>query len=305
MVLSTRTCIVVAISVLAAVQTLAQTFTVLVDVDLVGNDIAATDQTDPGQCCSDCKATKGCKAFNWFDGVCYLKSAKGEVIPLPGGKSGVLQSTPSPTPKPRVTTMSKGAVVPLPEGNSGGLQSKPAPTPKPKATTTSKPTPKPTRTSTPVTTPKPSPVLTPARTPATTPASTAKPTPAPTSDPSCPRIRKSWDTLTAAEKETFVSALEIAMDRGLYQKFVLIHQEQMGNREAHGTCVFLFWHRKFLLGFENMLRSLGGQYKCLTLPYWDYVQNYATMQNTPQAQRCTSIETCAPIATGLGGSTQG
>ncbi|KAF0756033.1 hypothetical protein AaE_004781, partial [Aphanomyces astaci] len=26
---------------------------------------------------------------------------------------------------------------------------------------------------------------------------------------------------------------------------------------------------------------------------------------TPQAQRCTSIETCAPIATGLGGSTQG
>ncbi|KAF0776182.1 hypothetical protein AaE_000118, partial [Aphanomyces astaci] len=196
MVLSTRTCIVVAISVLAAVQTLAQTCTVLVDVDLVGNDIAATDQTDPGQCCNDCKATKGCKAFNWFDGVCYLKSAKGEVIPLPGGKSGVLQS--------------KGA-----------------PTPKPKATTTSKPTPKPTRTSTPVTTPKPSPARTPVRTPATTPASTAKPTPAPTSDPSCPRIRKSWDTLTAAEKETFVSAIEIAMDRGLYQKFVLIHQEQM------------------------------------------------------------------------------
>ncbi|ETV74560.1 hypothetical protein H257_10709, partial [Aphanomyces astaci] len=68
MVLSTHTCIVVAISVLAAVQTLAQTCTILVDVDLVGNDIAATDQTDPGQCCSDCKATKGCKAFNWFDG---------------------------------------------------------------------------------------------------------------------------------------------------------------------------------------------------------------------------------------------
>ncbi|RHY63892.1 hypothetical protein DYB38_011369 [Aphanomyces astaci] len=95
------------------------------------------------------------------------------------------------------------------------------------------------------------------------------------------------------------------MDRGLYQKFVLIHQEQMSNREAHGTCVFMFWHRKYLLGFENMLRSLGDQYKCLTLPYWDYVQNYATMQNTPQAQRCTSIETCAPVATGLGGSTQG
>ncbi|RQM29581.1 hypothetical protein B5M09_005765, partial [Aphanomyces astaci] len=134
---------------------------------------------------------------------------------------------------------------------------------------------------------------------------TPAPTPAPTSDPSCPRIRKSWDALTAAEQDTFKSAIEIAVDRGLYQKFVLIHQEQMGNREAHGTCVFLFWHRKYILGFENMLRSLGDQYKCLTLPYWDYVQNYATMQNTPQAQRCTSIETCSPIATGLGGSTQG
>ncbi|RHZ41575.1 hypothetical protein DYB31_015990, partial [Aphanomyces astaci] len=115
----------------------------------------------------------------------------------------------------------------------------------------------------------------------------------------------SWDALTAAEQETFKSAIEIAMDRGMYQKFVLIHQEQMSNREAHGTCVFMFWHRKYLLGFENMLRSLGDQYKCLTLPYWDYVHNYATMQNTTQAQRCTSIETCAPVATGLGGSTEG
>ncbi|KAF0752382.1 hypothetical protein AaE_006058 [Aphanomyces astaci] len=309
MVLSTRTCIVAALSVLAAVQTLAQTCPVLVDVDLVGHDIASTDQTDPGQCCSDCKATKGCKAFNWFDGVCYLKSAKGAVVPLPGGKSGVLQSKRDPTTQPQSSTTTKGAVVPLP----GVLESKPAPTSKPTETTTSKPTPKPT-TSPSVTTPaptsaSPTPATTPAPTPATTPASTAMPTPAPTpaptSDPSCPRIRKSWDALTAAEKETFVSAIEIAMDRGLYQKFVLIHQEQMGNREAHGTCVFLFWHRKYLLGFENMLRSLGDQYKCLTLPYWDYVQNYATMQNTPQAQRCTSIETCSAIATGLGGSTQG
>ncbi|RLO13657.1 hypothetical protein DYB28_015281 [Aphanomyces astaci] len=237
MVLSTRTCIVVALSALAAVQTLAQTCTILDDVDLTGTDITTTDQTDSGQCCSDCEATPGCRAYNWFDGVCFLKSEKGEPTPLNGGKSGVLESKPAPT--------------------------------------------------------------------TSAPATTSAPTTAPTSDPSCPRIRKSWDALTAAEKETFVSAIEIAMDRGLYQKFVLIHQEQMGNREAHGTCVFLFWHRKYILGFENMLRSLGDQYKCLTLPYWDYVQNYATMQNTTQAQRCTSIETCAPVATGLGGSTQG
>ncbi|CAK4915209.1 unnamed protein product [Aphanomyces euteiches] len=79
----------------------------------------------------------------------------------------------------------------------------------------------------------------------------------------------------------------------------------MGNTEAHGTCVFLFWHRKFLLGYENMLRSLGDRYKCLTLPYWDYVQHYSTMQKASSSQRCNSIEACSPVAKGLGGSTQG
>ncbi|KAF0691581.1 Aste57867_17226 [Aphanomyces stellatus] len=108
--------------------------------------------------------------------------------------------------------------------------------------------------------------------------------------------------MTADEQATYVSAIGLAMDKGLYQKFVYIHQEQMSNREAHGTCVFLFWHRKYLLGFENMLRSLGDRYKCLTLPYWDYVQHYSTMQKT---RNCNSIESCSPVTKALGGSTQG
>ncbi|KAF0684807.1 hypothetical protein As57867_007360, partial [Aphanomyces stellatus] len=140
------------------------------------------------------------------------------------------------------------------------------------------------------------------------PSPAPKPTPAPTMAPkTCPpRVRKSWDALTSTEKDTFVSAIEVAMDKGLYQKFVWLHQETMSANEAHRTCVFLFWHRKFMLAFENMLRSLGDRYACVTLPYWDYVQDYSTMQNTRDpAQRCNSILSCSAVARELGGSTQG
>ncbi|KAF0713974.1 hypothetical protein As57867_004114, partial [Aphanomyces stellatus] len=236
------------------------TCSVLKDVDLDGADIKSTSQAKAENCCADCQATPGCKAYNWFDGVCYLKSAQGNKSPLPGAVSGVLSSQPVSTPAPT-----------------------PVPTPKP----------------TPVPTPKPTAGPTPKPTPSPTPSPTVAPT------PTCSRIRKSWDALNADEKETFVSAIELAMDKGMYQKFVFIHQELMSNREAHNSCVFLFWHRKYLLAFENMLRSFGPKYECLTLPYWDYAQNYATMQNTPSARRCRSIEACSPVTIGLGGSTQG
>ncbi|KAF0712876.1 hypothetical protein As57867_004608, partial [Aphanomyces stellatus] len=120
---------------------------------------------------------------------------------------------------------------------------------------------------------------------APTPIPTTRPvTPAPTSVtsapiPTCARVRKSWEAMTTTEKDTYLSAIALAMDNGMYQKFVWVHQETMSNREAHRTCVFLFWHRKFLLAFENMLRSLGDRYKCVTLPYWDYVQDYSSMQS--------------------------
>ncbi|RQM29148.1 hypothetical protein B5M09_012251 [Aphanomyces astaci] len=222
----------------------ANTCSAIPNVDFEGNDISTTDRANPGKCCGDCQATPGCTAFNWYDGVCFLKSAQGASLSLPGGVSGVvLKATPAPTTTPAKTT----------------------PTPKP--------------------TPKPSP----------------KPSPKPT----CKRIRKSWEALTAAEKNTYISAIELAMDRGLYHKFVEIHKETMSTTEAHNSCVFLFWHRKLLLAYENMLRSLGNRYKCLTLPYWDYVQNYATMQNTPRAKRCRSIEECSPVLGDIGGSTVG
>ena len=129
---------------------------------------------------------------------------------------------------------------------------------------------------------------------ATTPTPTrpSSPTPAPTKAPVCNgRTRKAWKDLTPAEKETYNSALALSMDNGAYQHFWQMHQ-YLFRTEIHNSCAFLLWHRKFLLGFENMLRSLGPQYACVTIPYYDYVQDSVAFR----ANRCNSIASCSPIA---------
>ncbi|KAF0713002.1 hypothetical protein As57867_004551, partial [Aphanomyces stellatus] len=76
------------------------TCSVIPNVDYDGNDITTTEQDDYRKCCADCQATKGCKLYNWFEGVCYLKSKQGRSSPLEGSYSGILSTTPAPTPKP-------------------------------------------------------------------------------------------------------------------------------------------------------------------------------------------------------------
>jgi tyrosinase len=128
-----------------------------------------------------------------------------------------------------------------------------------------------------------------------------------------PRVRYSWDSLSDAKRHLFKSALRLSMQRGHYQKFVEMHGNEGSNQEAHGqeleggwrgSCVFMFWHRYFLIGFENMLRSLGAPYECLTLPYFDYVSDY-NKQLTGSS--CLNNEqnffACSSVAQDLGGVT--
>ena len=35
---------------------------------------------------------------------------------------------------------------------------------------------------------------------------------------------------------------------------------------------FLTWHRKYLLEYENALRGLDEDFKCVTIPYWDWAE---------------------------------
>ncbi|KAF1784375.1 putative domain, di-copper centre [Phytophthora cactorum] len=88
------------------------------------------------------------------------------------------------------------------------------------------------------------------------------------------------DAYTDAEKVLYIEAVGVAMDRGFHQKFVQIHTEQVTGLEAHQTCVFIYWHRMLLLGYENMLRSLNTSYECITLPYWDHSRRRLAKQAT-------------------------
>merc|ERR1712232_255562 len=63
--------------------------------------------------------------------------------------------------------------------------------------------------------------------------------------------------------------------KNLYDAFVMIHGEGDNKKYAHQTAGFLAWHRKYLLEFEEALRSLPGdakpdEYKCVTIPFWDW-----------------------------------
>lgn len=72
-------------------------------------------------------------------------------------------------------------------------------------------------------------------------------------------------------------------------------------KDAHRVCMFTYWHRYLLLGFENMLRSLGDEFKCITIPYWDEIQHSANLLSG----KCNSIENCSSIVRDWGGSTIG
>ncbi|KAF0706751.1 Aste57867_6701 [Aphanomyces stellatus] len=94
--------------VMVSATAMAQSCSFLRDVDFVGNDIKSTRQANPGDCCADCRATKGCNVYNWDQGVCYLKTKRGQAFPAPGTVSGVLSNDPTaltPTP-PMIGTCS-------------------------------------------------------------------------------------------------------------------------------------------------------------------------------------------------------
>jgi tyrosinase len=93
--------------------------------------------------------------------------------------------------------------------------------------------------------------------------------------------RKNQRDLTAAEKRSFVEAVLELKRRGDYDGFVRTHVEfytpdgESGLRSGHMAPTFFPWHRRFLLEFEQALRSLDPR---VTVPYWDW-----TTDNTPAA----------------------
>ncbi|KDO17665.1 hypothetical protein SPRG_16939 [Saprolegnia parasitica CBS 223.65] len=112
-----------------------------------------------------------------------------------------------------------------------------------------------------------------------------------------PRVRRAWSQYSRIEKDTYISAVALAMQKGLHHRFMEVHMEPSSEREAH-SCLFFYWHRAYLLAYENMLRSLGPQYSGITLPFWDY----ATIGANFIAGSCKNMLSCGSLLQDFGGS---
>jgi hypothetical protein len=89
-----------------------------VDKDYVGNDLASVPGTGVGDCCTKCQQRGGCAAFSWSNfngGTCWLKNARGTMVPKIGTISGFVSITlTTPAPAPRSSSLPLGYI-------SGGL----------------------------------------------------------------------------------------------------------------------------------------------------------------------------------------
>ncbi|KAI9982853.1 hypothetical protein PInf_006653 [Phytophthora infestans] len=112
------------------------------------------------------------------------------------------------------------------------------------------------------------------------------------------RVRYSWDALSVDDKKLYRDAIASAMSTGYHTLFVEVHSDIKSFKEAHNTCGMMFWHRRYLLAYEDMLRSLGTKFACITIPYWDYFADYAKFLTNV----CTNFEDCSSFLKDMGGS---
>lgn len=84
------------------------------------------------------------------------------------------------------------------------------------------------------------------------------------------RIRKDANTLTAAERDRFVTAFAKLNNQGLgrYADFRNMHVSA-SLAQAHGAAAFLPWHRAYLLDLERELQAIDPS---VALPYWRFDQ---------------------------------
>lgn len=84
------------------------------------------------------------------------------------------------------------------------------------------------------------------------------------------RVRKNANTLTAAERDRFISAMAKLNNQGAgrFTDFRDMHTA-VSSPQAHGAAGFLPWHRTYLLDLERELQAIDPS---VTLPYWRFDQ---------------------------------
>ncbi|KAI9913250.1 hypothetical protein PsorP6_006583 [Peronosclerospora sorghi] len=99
--------------------------------------------------------------------------------------------------------------------------------------------------------------------------------------------------------ELYLSAIKKAMVSGYHYLFTQLYMDKSSLVQVVGTCGAPAWYRKYLLGYENMLRSLDPTFRDVTLPYWDLFEDSANRISTSTS--CNGIEGCSPILKDFGG----
>jgi tyrosinase len=90
------------------------------------------------------------------------------------------------------------------------------------------------------------------------------------SQPMTVRVRKNAESLTAEERDRFLTALGAlnGSGAGRFRDFRDMHVSN-ARPEAHGNVGFLAWHRAYLLDLERELQAIDPR---VTLPYWRFDQ---------------------------------
>lgn len=86
------------------------------------------------------------------------------------------------------------------------------------------------------------------------------------------RIRYSWRKLkkdNPEELKRYTTAVKKLYHSGKYMELAETHFK--ARNYAHGSNIFLPWHRAFLLKYEDMLREACPECGCVTVPYWDWI----------------------------------
>merc|ERR1719229_2014822 len=100
------------------------------------------------------------------------------------------------------------------------------------------------------------------------------------------RVRKPWHRLSAEEQLLYSSGYQILRQNGILILFDEAHEDAGDNVATHHNTQTFFWHSYWLYELENSFRSLGPEYECYTLPYWDVTHDadYWSTTEDPQIE---------------------
>jgi hypothetical protein len=85
------------------------------------------------------------------------------------------------------------------------------------------------------------------------------------------RNRKEINDWSQDEFDVFAAAINTLKKTGEWDSIASMHEA--AGRLAHGTNIFLHWHRKYLFDLETMLQAAAGSCS-VTLPWWNWALDH-------------------------------